>query len=86
MAKKNLGDIEKNNKNLSGVNLLISGPKTDEQTAKREIIQTEDDDTETAYPLRMKKSWLKHLKIMSAEKGVSVKALILNAVKDRYEL
>ncbi|WP_121812974.1 hypothetical protein [Mucilaginibacter kameinonensis] len=87
MAKKNFGNIEENQKNLTGANALFSPPSDDAKTAKRKTeAETEEGEEITAYPLRMKKDWLKALKIMSANRGESVKNLILQAIADKYKL
>jgi len=85
MAKKNLGDIEDNNKNLGGVAALFNSPK--KEVAAPEIIKDPAIDEETVtYPLRMKKSALKALKILGAQRGVTVKELIMNLVEKEYDI
>jgi hypothetical protein len=87
MAKKNLGNLEENNKNMTGVGALFNVPTKVDNTAKRKNeAELEEEEEITGYPLRMKKGWLKQLKIMSANTGTSVKDLILNAVADKYHL
>ena len=87
MAKKNLGNLEENNKNMTGVGALFNVPSKADNTAKRKNeADLEEEEEITGYPLRMKKGWLKQLKIMSANSGTSVKDLILNAVADKYKL
>lgn len=86
MAKRNLGNLEGNNKNMTGVGALFNAPSKVDDTAKRKNeAELEEEDEITGYPLRMKKGWLKQLKIMSANSGTSVKDLILNAVADKYK-
>lgn len=85
MAKKNLGNLEENNKNMTGVGALFNVPPKVDNIAKRKN-EAELEEEITGYPLRMKKGWLKQLKIMSANTGTSVKDLILNAVADKYRL
>jgi hypothetical protein len=89
MAKKSF-NLEDNNKNLSGVNVLFAPTvkedrKQEENEQPLEKERNEDDEI-TTYPLRMKKSWLKQLKIMSANTRTSVKDLVLTAVTDKYKL
>lgn len=87
MAKKNLGNLEESNKNMTGVGALFHvSPKTEELAKRKNEADLEDDEEITGYPLRMKKSWLKKLKIISANTGTSVKDLILNPVADKYNL
>ncbi len=87
MAKKDLGNLEENNKNMTGVGALFNVPAKVDNTAKRKSeADLEEEEEITGYPLRMKKGWLKQLKIMSANSGTSVKDLILNAVADKYKL
>jgi hypothetical protein len=87
MAKKNLGNLEESNKNMTGVGALFNvSPKTEELAKRKNEADLEDDEEITGYPLRMKKSWLKKLKIISANTGTSVKDLILNPVADKYNL
>lgn len=85
MAKKNLGDIEDNNKNLGGVSALFNSPKkeTGEQAAKTAAAPEEEIVT---YPLRLKKSSLKALKILGAQQGITVRDLILSVIEKEYEL
>lgn len=89
MAKKSF-NLEDNNKNLSGVNVLFAptvkeGSKQKETEQLLEIEYNEDEEI-TTYPLRMKKSLLKQLKIMSANTRISIKDLVLSAVTDKYKL
>ncbi|MEN0056851.1 MAG: hypothetical protein AAGC65_24445 [Mucilaginibacter sp.] len=87
MAKKNFGNIEENQKNLTGANALFNTPSKDEKAAKRKSdAELEEEEEVTGYPLRMKKAWLKELKIMSANRGESVKNLILQAIAEKYHL
>ena len=87
MAKKDLGNLEESNKNMTGVGALFNVPSKVDETAKRKNEADLDEEEEiTGYPLRMKKSWLKKLKIISANTGTSVKDLILNPVADKYNL
>lgn len=87
MAKKNLGNLEESNKNMTGVGALFNvSAKTEELAKRKNEADLEDDEEITGYPLRMKKSWLKKLKIISANTGTSVKDLILNPVADKYNL
>jgi hypothetical protein len=87
MAKKDLGNLEGNNKNMTGVGALFNTPSKVDNTAKRKSeAELEEEDEITGYPLRMKKVWLKQLKILSANTGTSIKDLILNAVADKYKL
>jgi len=84
MAKKNLGDIEDNNKNLGGVSALFNSPSAiADKTAKQTLLA---EDEIVTYPLRMKKSTLKALKILGAQKGITVKELILSVIEKEYEL
>jgi hypothetical protein len=87
MAKKNLGNLEESNKNMTGVSALFNvSPKIEETAKGKNKADSEDEEEITGYPLRMKKSWLKKLKIISANTGTSVKDLILNPVADKYNL
>lgn len=87
MAKKNLGNLEESNKNMTGVGALFNvSPKVEETAKIKNEADSEDEEEITGYPLRMKKSWLKKLKIISANTGTSVKDLILNPVADKYNL
>ncbi|KIO77428.1 hypothetical protein TH53_09100 [Pedobacter lusitanus] len=85
MAKKNLGDIEDNNKNLGGVSALFNSPLKDTHAkdAKQEILPEEEIVT---YPLRLKKSSLKALKILGAQQGITVRDLILTVIEREYEV
>jgi hypothetical protein len=85
MAKKNLGDIEDNNKNLGGVSALFNSPSKENSTkdGKQELQPEEEIVT---YPLRLKKSSLKALKILGAQRGVTVRELILTLVEKEYEV
>lgn len=85
MAKKNLGDLEDNNKNLGGVSALFNSPKK-EEPAKEEKLQPLPEEEVVTYPLRLKKSALKALKIMAAQRSVTVKELILSVVEREYDL
>jgi hypothetical protein len=89
MAKKSF-NLEDKNKNFSGVNALFaSAVKEDKQQKEDEQpLETEPNEDEeiAAYPLRMKKSWLKQLKIMSANTSISIKDLVLTAVAEKYKL
>lgn len=84
MAKKNLGDIEDNNKNLGGVSALFNSPSR-ESVAQQGKGNLTEEETVT-YPLRMKKSALKALKILGAQKGITVKELILSVIEKEYDL
>ena len=84
MAKKNLGDIEDNNKNLGGVSALFNSPVKEAAAAGKQAAAA-DEETVT-YPLRMKKSALKALKILGAQKGITVKELILSVIEKEYDL
>lgn len=83
MAKKNLGDIEDNNKNLGGVSALFNSPSK-ETTAKAQASLPEEETV--TYPLRLRKSALKALKILGAQRGITVKELILSVVEKEYDL
>lgn len=83
MAKKNLGDIEDNNKNLGGVSALFNSPSKAHKEAKPAASADEEIVT---YPLRLKKSALKALKILGAQKGITVKELIMSVVEKEYNL
>ncbi|RYE21010.1 MAG: hypothetical protein EOP45_10210 [Sphingobacteriaceae bacterium] len=89
MAKKSF-NLEDKNKNLSGVNVLFASAVKEDSQQKEKVqpLETEynEDEEITAYPLRMKKSWLKQLKIMSANNSVSVKDLVLTALAEKYKL
>jgi len=84
MAKKNLGDIEDNNKNLGGVSALFNSPL--KETVKVEKVVIKADEETVTYPLRMKKSALKALKILGAQKGITVKDLIMSVIEKEYDL
>lgn len=85
MAKKNLGDIEDNNKNLGGVSALFNSPSR--ETAKKETKQAPSIEEEiVTYPLRLKKSALKALKILGAQNGITVKDLIMSVIEKEYDL
>ncbi|WP_158795801.1 hypothetical protein [Pedobacter sp. L105] len=83
MAKKNLGDIEDNNKNLGGVSALFNSPSK-EVTAKGQAPLPEEETV--TYPLRLKKGALKALKILGAQKGITVRELILSVIEKEYDL
>ena len=85
MAKKNLGDIEDNNKNLGGVSALFNSPSKEIITKAGKPEPLAEEETVT-YPLRLKKSALKALKILAAQRGVTVKELILSVVDKAYDL
>nr|WP_181718648.1 hypothetical protein [Pedobacter sp.]QJS06228.1 hypothetical protein [Pedobacter sp.] len=86
MAKKDLGNIEQDNKNLSGVSALFS-PETDAvKTAKGKKENFLEEEETTTYPLRLKKSSLKALKMLGVERGVTVKELILNSIYKEYNI
>jgi predicted DNA binding CopG/RHH family protein len=85
MAKKNLGDIEDNNKNLGGVSALFNSPSKEANTKVTKQTPLPEDETVT-YPLRLKKSSLKALKILGAQRGITVKELILSVVEKEYDL
>lgn len=89
MAKKSF-NLEDKNKNLSGVNVLFASAIKEDPQQKEKVQPLETDYNEdeeiTAYPLRMKKSWLKQLKIMSANTRTSVKDLVLTALAEKYKL
>lgn len=84
MAKKNLGDIEDNNKNLGGVSALFNSPSKESTVSGKPAVAAEEETV--TYPLRMKKSALKALKILGAQKGITVKELILSVVEKEYDL
>lgn len=86
MAKKDLSGIEDNVKNLGGVAALFNSPKKEEPTpiAADKTALTEDETV--TYPLRLKKSSLKALKILGAQKGITVKDLILSVIEKEYDL
>jgi hypothetical protein len=88
MAKKSF-NLEDNNKNLSGVNVLFAPTVKEDrkQNENEQPLETErnEEDEITTYPLRMKKSLLKQLKIMSANTRISVKDLVLSAVAEKYK-
>lgn len=85
MAKKNLGDLEDNNKNLSGVSALFNSPTKESAAAPAKQELKAEDETVT-YPLRMKKSSLKALKILGAQEGVTVKELIISVLEKEYDI
>lgn len=85
MAKKNLGDLEDNNKNLGGVSALFNSPLKENTTGAGKPAVSPEDETVT-YPLRMKKSALKALKILGAQQGVTVKELITSVLEKEYDL
>lgn len=85
MAKKNLGDIEDNNKNLGGVSALFNSP-IKETTVKETKPAALPEEEIVTYPLRMKKSALKALKILGAQQGITVKDLIMSVVEKTYDL
>lgn len=86
MAKKNLGDIEDNNKNLGGVSALFNSPSKEIPAIKAGRPEPLAEEETVTYPLRLKKSSLKALKILAAQRGVTVKELILSVVDKAYEL
>lgn len=85
MAKKNLGDIEDNNKNLGGVSALFNSPTKQADTKEEKQAAAPEEETVT-YPLRLKKSSLKALKILGAQQGVTVRELILSVIEKEYDL
>lgn len=86
MAKKDLSGIEDNVKNLGGVAALFNSPKKEEPGAAPEDKAALQDDETVTYPLRMKKSSLKALKILGAQQGITVKELILSVIEKEYNL
>lgn len=84
MAKKNFSDIEDNNKNLGGVSALFNSPSRGTE-AESKAVTTVEEETVT-YPLRMKRSALKALKILGAQRGITVKELILSVIEKEYDL
>jgi len=85
MAKKNLSGIEDNVKNLGGVSALFNSPSREEAT-KAENQSTPADDETVTYPLRLKKGALKTLKILGAQRGVTVRELIMSVIEKEYDL
>jgi predicted DNA binding CopG/RHH family protein len=85
MAKKNLGDIEDNNKNLGGVSALFNSPLKESAKKDTKAAPAAEEEIVT-YPLRLKKSALKALKILGAQKGITVKELIMSVVEKEYDL
>jgi predicted DNA binding CopG/RHH family protein len=85
MAKKNLGELEDNNKNLSGVSALFNSPSKENTVEAAKTAPQPEDETVT-YPLRMKKSALKALKILGAQRGITVKDLINSVLEKEYDL
>ena len=85
MAKKNLGDIEDNNKNLGGVSALFNSPLKEAAKKETKPVPASEEEIVT-YPLRLKKSALKALKILGAQKGITVKELIMSVVEKEYDL
>lgn len=90
MAKKNLGGIEDNIKNLGGVSALFNSPAKEvpakETPSKEEASAVNAEEETVTYPLRLKKSALKSLKILGAQRGITVKELILSVVEREYDL
>lgn len=84
MAKKNLGDIEDNNKNLGGVSALFNSPLKENTTNAKQAPLPEEEIV--TYPLRLKKSALKALKILGAQQGITVRELIISVIEKEYEL
>lgn len=84
MAKKNLGDIEDNNKNLGGVSALFNSPSKENGTKAKQ--PSMPDEEIVTYPLRLKKSALKALKILGAQQGITVKELIVSVIEREYKL
>ncbi|PYF72518.1 hypothetical protein [Pedobacter nutrimenti] len=84
MAKKSFGDIEDNNKNLGGVSALFNSPV--KENVKEDKTTLKAGEETVTYPLRMKKSALKALKILGAQKGITVKDLILSVIEKEYNL
>lgn len=84
MAKKNFGEIEDNNKNLGGVSALFNSPAA--EPAKGGNQNPVPEEETVTYPLRLKKSALKALKILGAQRGITVKELILSVVEKEYDL
>eukprot|EP01132_Coremiostelium_polycephalum_P013008 gene13008-15884_t len=84
MAKKSFGDIEDNNKNLGGVSALFNSPV--KESLKGDKMTLKAGEETVTYPLRMKKSALKALKILGAQKGITVKDLILSVIEKEYNL
>lgn len=82
MAKRNLGNLEENNKNLGGVGALFNSGQGSNPAKEKE--PENEDDKETSYPLRMKKSSLKSLKVMAANQEISMRDLIMNALNEKY--
>ena len=85
MAKKNLGDLEDNNKNLGGVSALFNSPQKLADGKENKEMPSAEEETVT-YPLRLKKSSLKALKILAAQRGATVKELIMSVIEKEYEL
>lgn len=84
MAKKNLGDIEDNNKNLGGVSALFNSPTKENASKTKQVSEAEEEIV--TYPLRLKKSALKALKILGAQRGITVKELIVSVIEKEYDL
>jgi hypothetical protein len=85
MAKKDLGNIEEQNKNFSGVNALFT-PSIKNKTAKEKKDLSGEEEKEIIYPLRMTPSKLKSLKQRALDQGISIKELIMTAIYDQYSL
>jgi hypothetical protein len=85
MARKDAENLEVNNKNTTGITASFNVALNTDKIPKSKSAAVLDDAI-TGYSLRLKKGWLKRLKIMSANSGTSVKDLILNAVADKYKL
>ncbi|WP_316820594.1 hypothetical protein [Pedobacter gandavensis] len=86
MAKKTLDGIEDNNRNLGGVSALFNAPTKESTVTKSEKQGLPSDDDIVTYPLRLKKSALKALKILGAQQGITVKDLIMKVVEKEYDL
>ena len=84
MAKKNFGEIEDNNKNLGGVSALFNSPQKEVEPSAKAANAAEEETV--TYPLRMKKSSLKALKILGAQQGITVKDLIMSVIEKAYDL
>lgn len=85
MAKKTIPGLD-NTKNLGGVNSLFQGAKSPQQKIDPSTLSTEKIET-VLYTVPIPKSWHETLKYdLTRETGLSIKELILEAIKEKYNL
>lgn len=86
MAKKDLGDIEGQNKNLGGVGALFAPVEQADLQNEKKVTHNNENYEVATYPLRMTKSTLKALKTLALKSDTTVKDLIMTAIFDKWKL